>query len=286
LGKFDDALKKARDAKGKPAGKPVSSKVVKMPLEAIDSLRLDTQAPEPVAPKRHPFNGRIDTRLVCLQDPSSPAAECFKVLRSKLLVGDSGELRRTIMVTSAEPADGKSLVSVNLAVSIAQGMNHYVLLVDCDLRRPSLHKSFGLRAGHGLREYLEEGNSIAPYLLKTPVGKLTLLPAGQPSSSPSELLGSEKMQLLIRELKGRYPDRFIILDSPPAHFTAEASSLFSMMDGVLLVVRSGKTSREPVQDVIANIGREKILGVVFNSSKEVQRDYRYYYRYYKRGGSD
>jgi exopolysaccharide/PEP-CTERM locus tyrosine autokinase len=286
LGKFDDALKKARAGKGKPAGKQVSSKVVKMPLEEIDSLRLDTQASEPPAQKSLPFNGRIDTRLVCLREPSSVAAECFKVLRSKLLVGDSGELRRAIMVTGAEPADGKSLVSANLAVSIAQGMNHYVLLVDCDLRRPSLHKTFGLQTNQGLREYLENGDSIAPYLLKTPVGKLTLLPAGQPSSSPSELLGSEKMQALIQELKGRYPDRFIILDSPPAHFTAETTSLYTMMDGVILVVRSGKTSREPVEDVVANIGREKIIGVVFNASAEVQRDYRYYYRYYKRGGSD
>jgi exopolysaccharide/PEP-CTERM locus tyrosine autokinase len=282
MGKFDDALKKARVAIRNPAAKPVSSKVVKMPLEEIDSLRLATQAPEPAAPKRHAFNGRIDTQLVCLQDPNSPAAECFKVLRSKLLVGDSGELRRTIIVTGAEPEDGKTLVAANLAVSIAQGMNHYVLLVDCDLRRPSLHKFLGLQAKQGLREYLENGDSIAPYLLKTPVGKLTLLPAGQPSSSPSELLGSEKMELLIQELKGRYPNRFIILDSPPAQFTAESSSLFAMMDGVLLVVRSGKTSREPVEDVVAKIGREKIIGVVFNASAEVQGDYKSYYRYYKK----
>jgi exopolysaccharide/PEP-CTERM locus tyrosine autokinase len=187
------------------------------------------------------------------------------------------------MVTGAQPMDGKSLVAANLAVSIAQGMDHHVLLVDCDLRRPSLHKSFRLQAKQGLREYLEEGNVLAPYLLKTPVEKLTLLPAGQPSSSPSELLGSEKMQLLIQELKGRYPDRFIIIDSPPAHFTAESSSLFSMMDGVLLVVRAGKTSRKPVEDAITLIGREKIIGVVFNASIEVERDYRYYYRYYKSG---
>ena len=127
---------------------------------------------------------------------------------------------------------------------------------------------------------------LADYLIKTPVQKLSLLPAGQPSSSPSELLGSRKMEALIQELKGRYPDRFIILDTPPAHFTAETSSLLSMMDGLLLVVRAGKTSRAPLEDVVANIDREKILGVVFNASAEVQRDYKYYYRYYQRGGSD
>ena len=187
------------------------------------------------------------------------------------------------MVTGAEPADGKTLVAANLAVSIAQGMNHYVLLVDCDLRRPSLHKSLGLQAKQGLREYLEEGNSIAPYLIKTPVGKLTLLPAGKPSSSPSELLASDKMKLLVQELRQRYPDRFIILDSPPALFTAETSSLYSMMDGVLLVVRAGKTNKDPIIDVLANIGREKIVGVVFNASIEVQRDYRSYYKYYQSG---
>ena len=189
MGKFDDALKKARAASGNPDSSLTSSKVVKIPREEVDDLRLDTETPESSRPKMSQFHGRIDARLVSLQDPSSPAAECFKVLRSKLMVGDSGELRRTIMVTGAEPADGKSLVAANLAVSIAQGINQYVLLIDCDLRRPSLHKYFGVQAKHGLREYLEEGNSLAPYLLKTPVGKLTLLPAGQPSSSPSELLG-------------------------------------------------------------------------------------------------
>lgn len=285
MGKFDDALKKAGAGRGKPAGNPTSGKVVRMPREEIESLRLDAEAPESSRSKRHPFNGRIDPKLVCLQDPNSPAAESFKILRSKLMVGDSGELRRAIMVTGAEPMDGKSLVAANLAISIALGMNHYVLLVDCDLRRPSLHKSLGLQVKQGLREYLEGGNSVAPYLLKTPVEKLTLLPAGQPSSSPSELLGSIKMQSLFSELKGRYPDRFIIIDSPPAHFTAETSSLYTMMDGVLLVVRAGKTNKDPVEDVVNNIGREKIIGVVFNASREVQRDYRYYYRYYQRGTS-
>ena len=91
------------------------------------------------------------------------------------------------------------------------------------------------------------------------------------------------MQSLIQEIKARYPDRFIVLDSPPAHFAAETSGLYTMMDGILLVVRAGKTNKHPIEDVVANIGREKIIGVVFNASAEVQRDYRYYYRYYQSG---
>jgi exopolysaccharide/PEP-CTERM locus tyrosine autokinase len=249
----------------------------------VESLKLDTQQQDPAHEGQQVFNGRLNPGLVCVQEPNSPAAECFKVLRSKLLVSESGQLVRTIMVTGVQPMDGKSLVSANLAVSIAQGINQYVLLVDCDLRRPSLHTSFGLRPKHGLRDYLEGGESVAPYLLKTSVPKLTLLPAGRPLASPSELLGSEKMKILIKELRDRYQDRFIIIDTPPAHFTAEASPLFSMMDGVLLVVRAGKTALEPIKEVIAGFDRGKILGVVFNASQEVQKDYRYYYRYYQSG---
>jgi capsular exopolysaccharide synthesis family protein len=283
MGKFDDALKKARAATGGNPGNPASRKVVQIPREDIHSMRLDAKAPETKSVMPQPFRDRVDPHLVCLNEPSSPAAECFKLLRSKLMVGDSGELRRAIMVTGTQPQDGKSLVSANLAVSIAQGIDTDVVLIDCDMRRPSLHKTFGLRLGDGLREYLEEGKSIDPYLYQTPVPKLTLIPAGKSLSSPSELLSSEKMMLLIEGLRGHHKDRFIILDSPPAHFTADAAVLFSTLDGVLLVVRSGKTPRKPLEDVVEHIGREKIIGVVFNSSTEVQSDYRYYYRYYQRG---
>ena len=283
MGKFFDALKKAEKSRKPDQLESDSKKVVKISREQVEPLKLDAQQLDSVREGQQVFNGGVDPRLVCLREPNSPAAECFKVLRSKLLVRESGQLARTIMVTGVQPKDGKSLVAANLAVSIAQGINQYVLLVDCDLRRPFLHTSFGLQPEHGLRDYLEGGESVSPYLFKTPVEKLTLLPAGRALVSPSELLGSEKMRLLVCELRDRYQDRFIILDTPPAHFTAEAAPLFSMMDGVLLVVRAGKTALEPIKEVIAGLDREKILGVVFNAGKEVQKDYRYYQRYYQRG---
>jgi protein-tyrosine kinase len=284
MGKFEEALKKAGAAEPHTSAEPTPSKVVELSRGDIEELRLkDTRTPEPRVSTSRTFTDNVDPRLVWSCESSSPAAECFKLLRSKLMVSDSGALRRTIMVTSAEPSDGKSLVAANLAVSIAQGVNEYVLLVDCDLRRPSLHRTFGLRAGQGLHEFLQEGTSLTPYLLKTPVQKLTLLPAGQPSVSPSELLGSKKMRLLIEKLKARHQNRYIIFDTPPAQFTAETASLFSMVDGVLLVVRSGKTSREPLEEAIGNIGRENILGVVFNASHEFEKDYRYFSQRYQTG---
>jgi capsular exopolysaccharide synthesis family protein len=186
------------------------------------------------------------------------------------------------MITSGEPAEGKSLVAANLAATVAHGINEYVLLVDCDLRVPSLHKLFGLSPRMGLREYLENGDSIDPYLLKTPVEKLTLLPAGRPMPNPSELLGSDKMRSLIGEIKSRYHDRFLIFDATPTQFTTECNVLVPHTDVVFLVVRSGKTHRELAVETIQSIGREKILGVVFNATNDILKTYNRYYGYYQK----
>ena len=226
--------------------------------------------------------GDMDTRLVSFMEPDSPVKECFKMLRAMIFASNPGPSHRTIMVTSAQPMEGKTIVAANLAVSIAQGINEYVLLVDCDLRRPSMDKIFGLNAREGIREYVEEGTSVAPYLMKTPVNKLLLLPAGKPPSNPSELLSSEKMRRLVEELRGRYEDRYIIFDGAPAQYASEAPFLSSIVDGVLLVVRSGMSAKDQILETVEKIGREKIIGMVFNASNESAEDYRYYYRYYRK----
>ena len=293
MGKFFDALNKLQKpataevtrpgAAGQDAVASASDKVVRLSSEEIENLRLHPLDQPGSLPPPDVDLSATDPRLVCLREPTSPAAEGFRILRSKLLFSGLGAApRRVIMITSAEPQDGKTLVAANLAVSIAQDISSYVLLVDCDLRRPAVHRAFGLRGKHGLREYLESGTNVGSYLIKTQVEKLTLLPAGRPLESPSELLTSPKMQALAAEIKERYEDRFLILDTPPAQFFADAASLLSIIDGVLLVVRCGKTSRQLIQEMITSIGRERILGVVFNASDEVQRSYKYYYHYYSR----
>jgi protein-tyrosine kinase len=227
-----------------------------------------------------PLTG-IDPTLVSLLEPDSIGADRFKKTRSRILLMAADRQIRTIMVTSAEPDDGKSLVSANLAVSIAKGIDEYVLLVDADLHFPSLHTLFGLNPLGGLREYLEGGAPLAQFLMKTPVHKLTLLPAGEPTPSASELLGSTNMKALVQELRGRYSDRFVIFDSPPAQLAAETSLLAQTMDGVILVVRHEKTSKRSVSKTIESIGRERILGVVFNGGHDQEKDYKNYYQYHK-----
>ena len=283
MGKFFEALKKSETGKRHSSPEPARKKLVKISREAVDALRLDTTA-TPESIEESPLTGDgMDPRLAAFLEPRSGALESFKMLRAKILTKNAKSRPRTIMVTSPQPLDGKTTVAVNLAISIAQGINEHVLVVDCDLRRPSLHTLLGLNAHEGIREYLEQGTSVAPYLVKTSVSKLTLLPAGKAPPNPSELLSSEKMRHLVEELKGRYEDRYIIFDATPAQFAAETTFLASMVDAVLLVVRSGRTGRDLVLDAIQNIDRNKIVGVVFNSTNETPRDYRYYYRYYQKG---
>ncbi|MDL1968855.1 MAG: polysaccharide biosynthesis tyrosine autokinase [Deltaproteobacteria bacterium] len=206
----------------------------------------------------------IDTNLVTLINPNSCESEQFKMLRTNLLFPISGKPPRTIMVTSAVPGEGKSFVAANLAVSIAQGINEHVLLMDCDMRMPTIHRSFGFGNVHGLSDYLSNGSFLSSSLLKTKVEKLTILPGGKPQHNPAELLSSEKMSKLLAEVKTRYPDRYIVIDSPPPQLTAETGAIARQVDGIILVVRFGSTRRELVEDTLEKLDKEKIVGVIVN----------------------
>ena len=207
---------------------------------------------------------RLNKNLVSLVNPQSYEAEQFKMLRNTILFPVAGPAPRSILVTSALPGDGKSFVSANLAVSIAMNINKHVLLIDCDLRKPDLHGMFGYGAGPGLSDYLAEHRSLDALLQKTSVEKLTLLPGGPIAANPSELASSERMSAMLAEVKDRYQDRLIVIDSPPPGLAAETSFLARQVDGILLVVKYGKTPKEDIEDLMETVGSDKILGVVIN----------------------
>jgi exopolysaccharide/PEP-CTERM locus tyrosine autokinase len=220
----------------------------------------------------------IDKDLVVLMNPQSFEAEQFKILRTNLLFPESGQMPRSVMVTSIGPGEGKSFVAANLAVSVAQHVNWNVLLIDCDLRRPSVHRQFGFQNASGLSDYLANGTDLQPLLLKTGIDKLTILPAGKPPDNPSELLSSERMSALLDEVAARYKDRLIILDSPPPRMTAESGALAKYVDGVLLVVKFGSTPKDAATDLIRKLGKNKILGAVINNFDAGSS--RYHRKYY------
>jgi len=206
----------------------------------------------------------IDKNLVALLKPQSFETEQFKILRTNLLFPTSGRSPRSIMVTSAVPGEGKSFVSSNLAISIAQSIQEYVLLMDCDIRRPCVHNRFGFKNVPGLSEHLTRGVPLNSLILKTAVNKLSILPGGKPPHNPSELLSSQHMSKLLQEVKYRYSDRYIIIDSPPPKLTAESGAISRQVDGVILVVEYCRTPRNMISDLIEIIGKDKILGVILN----------------------
>ena len=272
MGKISDALerhKKERAIKTEelPSGRPENS------VE---------KGPKTHLPHELTVQNGIDPKLLVHSSPESIDAESFKVLRAQILFPKDGKTPRTIMITSAFPGEGKTFVASNLAVSIASGINEYVLLVDCDFRRPSLHNMFGYSNKEGLHEYLTGKRDLPDLLIRTKIEKLSLLTAGSSPRNPSELLSSSEMKEFLEEVKGRYKDRYIVIDATPSQVTAEVSVLSRYVDGIVLVVMSGKSPRDMIRKSIENVGKEKILGIVFNGYSESYKSYhKYYKKYYK-----
>jgi protein-tyrosine kinase len=205
-----------------------------------------------------------DASLVSLYQPHSLVSEQFRKLRTHILRLSLSRPVKTIMVTSAIQGEGKSFVSANLAIGIAFDLQLHALLVDCDLRNPTVSPMFGSGDNRGISDYLIGEEDISNFLVKTELEKLSLIPGGTIPENPVEIIGSKRMGSLVEELKARYENRFIILDSTPLLATAEPGVLAKLVDGIIIVVRAGQTPRETVQQALGSLDREKILGVVLN----------------------
>lgn len=281
MSKIYKALEKAEKERERGAMKETP-----LLVEVQEEEKKERQKSIPVFPVE--AGGVSDQRLVTFSQRGSLAAEQFRKLRTYLLRHRSLEFTKTIMVTSATSSEGKSFVSANLAGGIATDLHAHALLVDCDLRNPTLSQWFGGQNGRkGLSEYLTGNVKIPELLIKTEVERLSVLCGGAIQDNPTELIGSNKMEALVHELKSRYPDRYVIFDATPLLATTEPEVLGKLVDGIILVVRAGVTPRETVKQAIANLEKEKILGVVFNvvefkSSGLFSRYFGsgdYYYRY-------
>lgn len=233
------------------------------------------------------YSNNFDKNLVTILNPNSFEAEQFRILKSKIFYRNFENAPRSLVVTSATPNEGKSFVTANLAISIAQNLNHHVLIIDCDMRKGSIHKQFGFGDMPGLSEHLSNDNSLSSLFLKTKVSRLSILPAGKRPPNPYELLSSQRMVELFNELKFRYSDRFIIIDSPPPTLTAETTAISNLVDGVLLVVEYGRTPINMVLEMVEMLGKEKVIYIIFNkynmrlSKYCTYGKYKKYSKYYK-----
>lgn len=282
MGKIHDALEKARRESlviNKGLEESVHHKEerveVSAPKETVVTLK---EVSEPKSKK-----GILKRKKNGFENLDFLVTEQFRMLKTRVLHSNNGNPPpRTLLITSALPLEGKSMVAANLAVSLAQGVNEHVLLVDCDFRNPDVHRLFGLTPQKGLADYLSGNAEIPEILLKTDTPKLTVLPVGKRPSNPLDLLASDKMKHLIQELRTRYNDRYIIFDSTPVQITSEPMVLLSQVDGILVVVKAGKTNREMVQRVIHDMERKRLLGIVLNGIEKTltNKEYYHYYRYH------
>ncbi len=206
-----------------------------------------------------------------------PNADIFRLLRVQALKYLEEGTGSTIGICSPNPGVGKSFVAANLAVSFALGVDHTVLLVDADLRRPRLQSYFGLGPAPGLTDYLLNGASLSDCLVNPGIDRLVILPVGVPVQNSSEVLSSPKMLNLASELRVRYPDRFVIYDLPPLLTGDDALVFLPRLDGCMLVVEERKTRAQELQRALDLMSGAKLIGTILNKSQsEKVSQYSYY----------
>ena len=261
MGKFYDALSRAEKeqaARKKPTAGP---------------------GKRPIGPyvHRERYVGRVPVDNLIAR-PDTLFAEQFRKIQGTVIYRNMSNPLRSILVTSCLPGEGKTKVALNLAGALARGLDDYAILIDADLRKKDLTLTLGLEHAFGLSDVLVQRATFEDALVRTEIEGLTILPAGADPPNPAELIASNRMKGLIQQLKTRYDDSFIIIDSTPIVATSEANALIQMTDGVIFVIMADKTRRDVVKRELSTINPDKILGVVLNCAEFETSDY--YHKYY------
>jgi len=208
-----------------------------------------------------------DNRCMCIF-PDTPVIDHYKVLREQVekRVRENGW--NTIMITSIGEKEGKTVTSINLALTFAKAFDDTVLLVDCSFEKQTIYKYFGFPGETGLLDVILDDKPMQEVIVWPGIDKLTIISGGRETQEGAEVLGSPKMQSLVKEMRNRYSDRYILFDMPPILGRAEAIAFEPMVDCILIVIQEGKTSLKDIQKALAVIPQEKILGLVMNQKRQ------------------
>ncbi|WP_310198827.1 CpsD/CapB family tyrosine-protein kinase [Neobacillus niacini] len=215
-------------------------------------------------------------KLIAALDPKSPISEQYKSIRTNIQYSSVDEELKTIMVTSSGPAEGKSTTVANLAVVFSQ-LGKKVLLVDADLRKPTVHRTFGVNNLFGFTTVLTKQATLANTVLETEEKDLFILTSGPIPPNPAELLSSKSMEQFIEEAKEQFD--YVLFDTPPLLAVADPQILANKVDGSILVVFSGRTEIDQVKkakELLVN-AQSKLVGVILNHKEMKDNDYYYYY---------
>ena len=222
----------------------------------------------------------VDPRIVTYFDRHSVIAEQYRMLRTNLQSMKSSQGFHVLMVTSAMHAEGKTVTAINLALTLAQQPNCKVLLIDADLRKGNVQRWLGLDAPFGLSETLSNGKTPEQAMVRVEGSTLKILPAGQMSAEPSDLLDSDKMREILQHFKRQFD--YILVDAPPVLLVSDPSIISRYVDGVLFVVRAGRTQRKQVLHAQAKLEqvRARTIGTVLTHAEYHSPFYYRYYRHY------
>jgi receptor protein-tyrosine kinase len=227
-----------------------------------------------------PFTPSPDSHLIDLSKPHEAPAEEFRTLRTRLNHLQTLQPIHTVVVTSPSPAEGKSFAAVNLAVAESQLESNPTLLIDCDFRRPVAHNLFQIERAPGLTDFLIGKAPIEECIRRVGNSGLYVMPAGEAVVNPLELLNLREMKLLLDQLPRAF--KWVILDSPPLLFAADASLLSTLCSGTVLVVRVGTTTIDSVTRAMQSLCENNVLGIIVNGARrgELYSKYTYYHSYY------
>ena len=255
---------------------------IKVPDDIKNILKLPYLGPVPAiaAAEGGVGNGERNPAddLVSHLSPKSTASEAYRGIRTSILFSSAEQAPQVLIVSSSGPREGKTITSANIAITMAQAGNRVVIL-DCDMRRPRVHKIFSLSRDRGMSNLLVGNDVLDNVVIRTDIPNLDVIPSGPIPPNPSEVLSSQRMVDLIGVLRGRY-DR-VIIDTPPITAVTDAVILSKIVDGVVLIVRAGVAHRELVRNAVEQLRQVNahILGAVLNGV-DMGRDSYYYYQYY------
>jgi exopolysaccharide transport family protein len=260
---------------------------VKLPEDVQKYLRVPYLGPVPAMALNGKPENNQKPELVTLHSPKSTASEAYRGIRTSILFSSAEKQPQVLLVSSAAPQEGKTSTALNLAITMAQ-TGGKVVIIDCDMRKPSVHKVFGIPRDKGISSILVGNCEVKDALLNTPVPFLDMIPCGPIPPNPSEILGSPRMAKLLELLRKSYTR--VIIDTPPLTAVTDALVIGRLVDGAVVVVRAGATPREIVRNGLTQLKAvsSPILGVVLNGV-DMDRDgyyyYQYYYYYYGEDGS-
>ena len=233
------------------------------------SLALSEEKPVYNTSRTHRIDPAVvlKNRGVCI-DSDSRETEYYKILRTRIQQQAKGKKINTLMVTSPNRNEGKTITSINMGLVFVREFNQTALLVDCDFKGQDIHRYLGIQNNKSLIDYFLHGTPLSDLIIWPGIDKLSLISGNQTVADSTELLSSDAMQNLVKEMGDRYPDRYVFFDAPPVLERSEAITLAPMMDAVLMVVEAGKTCREDVEKSISLLPKENFIGFVLNKKRE------------------